>query len=433
MGLGTSNEKSQAQAILAGDKRAISRLSTQVLRVRKDNFIERPWGGTQLYRYKNLTPAGKSRWIGESFEIAACASDPEVCAYPSVVLLEDGSEIELPKLLEIAAESLLGDSFVAQYGREFPVVPKVLDIQQLLSVQVHSPGNPELYIVLAADPEATIRLGWTRTVDRNVLRQFLWQGRQQQVQVAGAIAQLGDQERSAIASFFADREKEWADVLPPFFSPMALRNLTDSLCRLKEHYWHVLDLLTEIPVSVGQCFWNAVPGSNPLAADVHALGNPQQREILVLEIRKPARTFRLWDHVRFPMRAVHIEKGLQHARISPTTVDDFWVTPQSTPERNRERLVDCPLFVVDRIALAQGEDCFQRTGGDPRTIHCIKGEIAILGEKGAEMERLSRGESALVPVSLAEYQFTAGKHAAEIIQVIVPCSHAATTKQRKSK
>ena len=45
-------------------------------------------------------------------------------------------------------------------------------------------------------------------------------------------------------------------------------------------------------------------------AEVHALGNPEGREILALEIRRPGPTFRAWDNVRFPVRDVDVDAAL---------------------------------------------------------------------------------------------------------------------------
>ena len=65
------------------------------------------------------------------------------------------------------------------------------------------------------------------------------------------------------------------------------------LTALRGTYWAVLDSLNEIPVKAGRVIYNANPprivaaSGNPISAEVHALGNPEGREVLALEIRRP--------------------------------------------------------------------------------------------------------------------------------------------------
>src|SRR5690606_20428701 len=101
------------------------------------------------------------------------AADVEAAQYPSIVPLADGTEVPLPRLLERHAEALLGADFVRRYGRRWPLLPKTLDVAELLSVQGHPPGNTEVYVVMDAEPGATIRLGFAVDVDAGALERKL--------------------------------------------------------------------------------------------------------------------------------------------------------------------------------------------------------------------------------------------------------------------
>ena len=121
-------------------------------------------------QFKSLTaaPCGTGRPFGESFEISADDGDDEARLHPSVLALADGSTITLPALLAVHADALLGEAFVQRYGRRFPLLPKLLDVAELLSVQAHPPGNTEVYVIVDAEPGATIRLGFAVDVDAGI-------------------------------------------------------------------------------------------------------------------------------------------------------------------------------------------------------------------------------------------------------------------------
>jgi len=53
------------------------------------------------------------------------------------------------------------------------------------------------------------------------------------------------------------------------------------------------------------------------SAEVNALGNPQGKGFLALEIRRPGPTFRAWDHVRFPLRPIDVDKTLEPSISGP--------------------------------------------------------------------------------------------------------------------
>ena len=88
------------------------------------------WGGRGLKRqyYKPLPP---SKSIGESWEISA---------FPDMGSTVAGGPLSgwtLRRLVEAHGKELLGDRLYSRYAGEFPLLIKLLDAQQDLSIQVH--------------------------------------------------------------------------------------------------------------------------------------------------------------------------------------------------------------------------------------------------------------------------------------------------------
>ncbi|HEX7576828.1 MAG TPA: type I phosphomannose isomerase catalytic subunit, partial [Verrucomicrobiae bacterium] len=96
-------------------------------------FKERIWGGRELERlYAKKLPSSKP--IGESWEISDRPDDASVIANG---LLAGKT---LPWLMENHARELLGDAKPAAEGR-FPLLCKILDAREKLSLQVHPPAD----------------------------------------------------------------------------------------------------------------------------------------------------------------------------------------------------------------------------------------------------------------------------------------------------
>lgn len=138
-------------------------------------YMERPWGARRLeYRFGRSLPAGK---IGESWELV---DRPEA---QSVVL--DGT----------LAGKTLGELWASHRGEvfgevsdapRFPLLIKVLDCAEVLSVQVHPPahaaaalaGEPktEMWHIIEAEPGSSIFAGLKRGVTRDAFEAALRSG-----------------------------------------------------------------------------------------------------------------------------------------------------------------------------------------------------------------------------------------------------------------
>jgi mannose-6-phosphate isomerase len=149
-------------------------------RLRSGNFTspERtPWGGHKiLSKYKaglslNADPGTK---IGESWEVSTEPSSPSV--------LENGDR--LADVIALDPVGWLGRSIAQSYGGQNPLLVKLIDPATTLSVQVHPPethellapdesGKTEAWIVLEADPGATIYLGFGDGVTKETVERHL--------------------------------------------------------------------------------------------------------------------------------------------------------------------------------------------------------------------------------------------------------------------
>ena len=131
-------------------------------------FKERVWGGRELEKlfHKEL-PAGKT--IGESWEISDRPGDE------SVVANGEFAGKNLRWLMENFPNEILGKARPAA-GNRFPILCKILDAREKLSLQVHPPaakavelkGEPktEMWFIADAAPGAELYVGLKRGVTR---------------------------------------------------------------------------------------------------------------------------------------------------------------------------------------------------------------------------------------------------------------------------
>ncbi len=140
----------------------------------------RPWGGRRLAAFGKPLPPGEA--IGESWEVADLG--PDVTGAPggdrSTVANGPLAGETLHAVMERWGAGLLGDARPAPSGG-FPLLVKLLDAGEPLSVQVHPdaeyaglhPGTfhkTESWYVVAAEPGAVLYLGLAGGVDARALR-----------------------------------------------------------------------------------------------------------------------------------------------------------------------------------------------------------------------------------------------------------------------
>ena len=131
-------------------------------------FKDRIWGGRELERlYGKPIPAGQA--IGEAWEISDRPGDSSVIANGPLA----GKDLHW--LMTHHAAEMLGHAKPAANGR-FPLLCKILDAREKLSLQVHPPagkaaelkGEPktEMWFIADAAPDASLYVGLKRGVTR---------------------------------------------------------------------------------------------------------------------------------------------------------------------------------------------------------------------------------------------------------------------------
>jgi mannose-6-phosphate isomerase len=141
-------------------------------------FKERVWGGREIERlYGRKLPAGAP--IGESWEISDRPGDASVIANGPLA----GKDLRW--LMENHAPELLGQAKSAT-GNRFPLLCKILDAREKLSLQVHPPaskaaelgGEPktEAWFIADAAPGAELYVGLKRGVTRTAFEQKIRDG-----------------------------------------------------------------------------------------------------------------------------------------------------------------------------------------------------------------------------------------------------------------
>lgn len=128
----------------------------------------RVWGGHRLAEKYNK-PFDCREVIGESWEIAGFEDDSSVIA--------EGYMADNPlfEVIETYMDEIVGEDNYKRFGNEFPILVKLLDIQDKLSVQVHpddetafdrhnSYGKNEAWYVLEADENAKVYMGFNKDV-----------------------------------------------------------------------------------------------------------------------------------------------------------------------------------------------------------------------------------------------------------------------------
>lgn len=300
----------------------------------KPQCKERPWGGERLVARAGKKSVDDKR-IGESWEICGLAGDLSVVSEGAL----KGNNIE--ELTEVYMGDLVGEKVYDRFGVEFPLLIKLIDAQETLSIQVHPDdqlsaerhnayGKTEFWYVLEADPQAHLYLGFNRSVSR-----------EEYLQADGQIA----------------------------------------------------DLLQRLPVEEGDAFY--IP-----AGTVHAVG----AGMLLAEIQQTSDiTYRISDWGRTDEkgkpRELHSELALDAINFDPETGLD--VTTAARPN-TPVVLKSCSQFAVNLLEVS--ETCTRNYFElDSFVILlAVAGACTVAWEGGSTP--LAKGESILIPASLVEVE-----------------------------
>jgi mannose-6-phosphate isomerase len=148
------------------------------------------------------------------------------------------------------------------------------------------------------------------------------------------------------------------------------------------------DFVHSFEPRIGDCIF--IP-----AGTVHALG----AGLLIAEIQQASdTTYRLYDWGRIgpdgKLRQLHIEQGLAATDFS--AIELGAIKPQRSLNSNRECLVGCEKFVLDRLAISRDIP----VGGDNRfhIISLVSGQVRLLADSNLVLQT---GQTVLLPASLA--------------------------------
>ena len=429
------SKKNCAESLLIGNKEVVSKVSKKLLKLSVNNFVERPWGGMNIRRFKGLYPlpnqfSVNGMGLGESFELSAWDEDDESKMHPSLLRFDDGSEVPLSELLRIRADDFLGDEFIESYGKAFPLLIKTLDIRELLSVQGHPEGNTELYIIIDAEPGATLRLGFRQNICLEQLQKKLLKGRVQQKALLKNLEPIMTSLdlQKFLQPWISERDASFSKLIDgPDIRDIALwLSVEELLIELKRLYWHVLDLMNVIPVKPGQVIYNANPQrlldltGKLVTAEAHALGNPENKEILALEIRRPGPTYRAWDNVRFPIRDIDISSALEVLNLQRTEAREFIVIPTKVNDRPGTFCsLDNDIFCVEHLRPSRKMPVLVPEM-PPHFLCVISGHARFININNSEIGLLHQGESAIVPKAVGSYHVESMESETEIIKVSLP-------------
>ena len=295
---------------------------------------EKLWGGYALQN-RFFKKVKGSQNIGESWELSAFSGNLSVVSNGFLA----GNNIE--ELIEVYMGDITGDAVFEKFGNEFPLLIKLIEAGEDLSVQVH-PGNEmakekhndygktEMWYILECEKEAKIFTGFKEGVTKEIYQEAI---------ATGKLADL---------------------------------------------------LNVEIPTP-GDAFFTP-------AGTIHAIG----AGIVLAEIQQTSDlTYRVFDWNRTDTkgksRELHLDLALEAINFNPTGKNK--ISKELTINRT-ENLVSCEFFNTNIIWF---NDQISKDYNliDSFIIYiCTEGEFIIRWDGNAEV--VSKGETVLLPAMIKE-------------------------------
>ena len=304
-------------------------------------FKDRIWGGRELERlYGKKIPAGQP--IGESWEISDRPGDTSIIANGSLA----GKDLRW--LMENHAAEILGDAKPAAAGR-FPLLCKILDAREKLSLQVHPPTNKaaelkgepktEMWFIADAAPDASLYVGLKKGVTR------------------------------------AEFEKKISD-------------------------GSVADCFHKIPVRAGDTMF--LPSGR-----VHAIGDG----LVIFEIQQNSdTTYRVFDWNRVGLdgkpRELHIAQSLASIDFNDFEPKLVPANYRNAPNFKFRQLVEDPLFNVQELVF-ENAGSVKLSGSYLRIIAVTKGAAKISDDSSGIVAELKSGDFCLIPACLKNVEIKA--------------------------
>jgi mannose-6-phosphate isomerase len=299
-------------------------------------YTDNIWGGRNLVRLGKRLPEGK---VAESWEVSARA-DGE-----SRIANGRWSGEGLKKIMDLFPLDILGEAVFTGENPEFPLLFKLIDANEALSVQVHpddayaqsAEGEPygkhEAWYILEAAPEAGIIYGLSPGIDKERLKRMIEESR-------------------------------------------------------------IEECLNTVRVRAGDVI-DIPPGT------VHAIG----KGIVLAEIQQNSNlTYRLYDYNRKDAqgrpRELHIEKALDVIDFRPSVPAVKGTAPQGPEDTAVTNLLCNRYFSLDLLSI-RGTLEMDAAGDRFCILFVVRGEARILYDEGALSAKM--GESILIPAALGRY------------------------------
>jgi mannose-6-phosphate isomerase len=138
---------------------------------------EKIWGGNSLAEYYGKD-RGKLSNIGESWEISAVSDNLSVVGNGFLA----GNNIE--EVIEVYMGDITGESIYEKFGNEFPLLIKLIEARDDLSIQVHPDnemakkrhsayGKTEMWYILQSERDSKIYTGFSKPVTREIYQDAL--------------------------------------------------------------------------------------------------------------------------------------------------------------------------------------------------------------------------------------------------------------------
>ena len=294
------------------------------------------WGGDKICRYKKIESLHSD--VGESWEISAVPG--------SISVVADGpyKGMTLEELTERFGAALLGERVYECYGGKFPLLVKLIDASDNLSVQVHPcdelamrlhgcRGKSEMWYVIDAEKDARIFVGFNRKLTPEEYRQ-----------------------RVADHTFFETLASHQSCAGDVFYLP---------------------------------------------AGRVHAIGAGN----LLVEIQESSDiTYRIYDYDRLGADGKPRELHTQRASMAlDYAYGKNFKSPPVESGRKDAEIVRCEHFTTRRLVV-KGSQNVDLDAGSFTVVMCIDGELTIRYPEGETT--LAAGHTVLLPAILSHVDFS---------------------------
>lgn len=311
------------------------------------------WGGHSLVMNYGKK-ADPSRLIGESWELSAVAEDLSVISNGFLA----GNTIE--EIIEVYMGDITGETVYERFGNEFPLLIKLIEANEDLSIQVHpgdklarkrhnAYGKTEMWYILESKPFSKIYTGFVKPVTRELFGKALEEG--------------------TLTDFLNVEKPEKGDV---FFIP---------------------------------------------AGRIHAIGAGS----ILVEIQQTSDiTYRIFDWNRTgnkgESRELHTELALDAIDYSASGKNKI---KKVLNHDKTENLVSCEYFITNIIQFSSQIRKDYNIIDSCVIYICLEGEFLIHWDKGAEI--VLKGETVLLPAMITEVVLEPRREA-RVLEVFISTS-----------